>query len=154
MWRCWCLVALAAVPLVSQSSRPAHLYMLTSETSMPHLEENLRYAVTRTKRCMTRDDLASAFPVLQHPSLAGCKLREQSAHEETISYVLLCESTSGTTGTASWRLGERIIRGTLDVKLGGKNMTFSQRVTGTLIGDCPTSSPDSGASPRPALPEL
>lgn len=108
---------------------------------MPHLEENLRYAITRTKRCLAREDLVSAFPVLQHPSLAGCKLREQSADEETIAYVLLCESSSGTTGTATWQLGERVIRGTLEVKLGGKNMTFSNRVTGSLIGECPQPEP-------------
>src|SRR5690606_8973937 len=48
-----------------------------------------------------------------------------------------CENSIETTGTARWQLGERIIRGTLDVKLGGKNMTLYQRVTGTPVGDCP-----------------
>jgi hypothetical protein len=112
---------------------------------MPHLEENLRYAVTRTNQCLTRENLASAFPVLQHPSFAGCRLREQSQDEDTIAYLLLCESSSGTTGTAKWHLGDRLIRGTLDVKLGGKNMTFSQRVTGTPMGKCPAMA-DSGGN--------
>ena len=106
---------------------------------MPHLEENLRYAVTHTKRCLARSDLGSAFPILDHPSLTGCKLREHGHDEDTLSYVLVCESGAKTTGTATWRMGERVIRGTLDVKLGGKNMTFFQRVTGTLIGECPSS---------------
>jgi hypothetical protein len=34
-------------------------------------------------------------------------------------------------------VAEHVIRGKLDVQLGGKNMTFFQRVTGTVIGECP-----------------
>jgi hypothetical protein len=122
---------------MSGSVGPARLYEITTETGLPHLEENLRYAVERTERCLTRTDLGSVFPILQHPSLAGCKLQAQSQDEETLIYVLVCESSAATTGTATWRIGEHVIRGTLDVKLGGKNMTFFQRVTGTLLGECP-----------------
>lgn len=136
MWR-WCSMGiLAALPLISDPSGSARLYDLTVETSMPHLEENLRYAVSRTRQCLSREDLASAFPVLQQPSLAGCKLHEQTSEEGTVAYALMCENSSGTTGTATWQVGNRHLRGVLDVKLGGKNMTFSQRVTGTLIGAC------------------
>jgi hypothetical protein len=117
---------------------PARLYDVTVETGMPHLEENLRYAVTRSERCLTREDLASAFPILDHPSLEGCHLREQTAEEDTIVFDLVCERSAATTGKATWRIGEHVLRGTLDVKLGGKNMTFFQRVTATVIGDCPS----------------
>jgi hypothetical protein len=113
------------------------LYDVTTETSMPHLEENLRYTIERGQHCLGRDDFASAFPILHHPSLAGCKLREQSHDADTLSYQLVCERSTGTTGTAQWRLGEHSIHGTLNVKLGGKNMTFSQGITGRLIGACP-----------------
>jgi hypothetical protein len=116
---------------------PARLYDVTVETGMPHLEENLRYAITRTEQCLARQDLDSVFPVLQHSSLAGCKLREQSSDGDTLTYALVCNGSSGTTGTATWRIGEQVIHGTLEVKLGGKNMTFFQRVTGKLIGECP-----------------
>lgn len=115
---------------------PARLYDVTIETGMPHLEENLRYATTRSQRCLTRNDLASVFPILDHPSLAGCKLSEQSSADDGLVYRLVCESDTQTTGTATWHLGEHVIRGTLDVKLGGKNMTLFQRVTATAIGDC------------------
>lgn len=117
---------------------PARLYDVTVETGMPHLEENLRYAATRSERCLARKDLESAFPVLDHSSLAGCRLREQSSDEDTIVYTLVCEQSTGTTGKATWRIGEHVIRGTLDVKLGGKNMTLFQRVTAKVIGDCPS----------------
>ncbi|GFE82834.1 hypothetical protein GCM10011487_48340 [Steroidobacter agaridevorans] len=131
MWRICLLLALGT----SMTDAPLR-YDLTAETSMPHLEENLRYTIERSQRCLGRDDLASAFPVLHHPSLAGCQLREQSHDENTFSYQLVCHRASGTTGQATWHVEEHLIRGTLDVKLGGKNMTFSQRVTGRAMGQC------------------
>ena len=104
------------------------LYQLTIETSMPHLEENLRYAVTREERCLSRDELLQAFPILEHPSLKGCRLDEN---------VLVCEGKSQqTTGYAQWRFEEKRISGTLSVQLGGKNMTFTQRITAIPLGAC------------------
>lgn len=132
IWHICLLLTLSAAAVVSP-----RLYDITTETSMPNLEENLRYTIERSQRCLGRDDFATAFPVLHHPSLAGCKLREQSFDENTLSYRLVCDRSSGTTGTATWRLGEHSIRGTLNVKLGGKNMTFSQSITGRPVGQCP-----------------
>lgn len=115
---------------------PARLYEVVAETGMPHLEENLRYAVTRERRCLSDEDLSSAFPILTHESLAGCALQLDGRDVESISYRLMCEGGQGTTGNATWWLAERTLHGTLNVKLGGKNMTFFQRVTATVVGDC------------------
>ncbi len=38
-----------------------------------------------------------------------------------------CRPESGTTGEAHWQLDSSELRGTLHVRLGGKNMTFDQR---------------------------
>lgn len=103
---------------------------------MPHLEENLRYAITHEKRCLSHQELSSAFPILNHESLKGCKLDKESRHEDTVSYLLICENGHGTTGAARWYLGADQIRGTLDVKLGGKNMTFYQHITAKPLGEC------------------
>lgn len=119
---------------------PARLYEVVAETSMPHLEENLRYTMTREMRCLTSDDLASAFPILSHASLADCQLRQESRRDNSLSYRLVCDGGHGTSGNASWTVGEQSIHGTLNVKLGGKNMTFFQRITARLLGPCPSSS--------------
>ena len=103
---------------------------------MPNLEENLRYAITHEKRCLSQQELTSAFPILSHESLRGCKLDKESRHDDTVSYLLICEGGHGTTGTARWYLGAGQIRGTLDVKFGGKNMTFYQRITVKSLGEC------------------
>ena len=116
---------------------PAGLYEVITQTGMPHLEENLRYAVTREHRCLTGEELASAFPILKSVSLSDCKLRDESRHADVVSYSLVCGGGHGTTGSANWRVGEQLIEGTLSVKLGGKNMTFFQRVSAKPLGQCP-----------------
>jgi hypothetical protein len=129
--------AFGAASIPAAQTMPARLYEVITETGMPHLEENLRYAVTRENRCLAGEDLASAFPILKSASLADCKLQHESRHGDAISYILICAGGHGTTGNASWRVGEQLIVGTLSVKLGGKNMTFFQRVTAKAVGECP-----------------
>jgi hypothetical protein len=129
--------AFTAVSIPASQRSPARLYEVVTQTGMPHLDENLRYAVTREHRCLTDEELASAFPILKSASLADCKLRHEGRHGDAVSYLLVCDGGHGTTGSASWRVGEQSIVGTLNVKLGGKNMTFFQRVTAKPLGRCP-----------------
>jgi hypothetical protein len=141
----FCALSLISVfiagSMPASATMPARLYEVVTETAMPHLEENLRYAITRENRCLAGDDLASAFPVLKWASLADCKLRDESRHDDAISYLLVCDGGHGTTGSASWRVSEQLMVGTLNVKLGGKNMTFFQRMTAKLLGECPARPP-------------
>ncbi len=117
-------------------SMPMKLYEITTETGMPHLENNLRYADTREKRCLSQQDLATAFPILQHHSLQRGKLDNETHVADTLTYLLSCEAAHGKTGTAQWNLGKNQIAGRLDVRMGGKNMTFYQRVTARPVGEC------------------
>jgi hypothetical protein len=132
------LTALSLLCSLAKASEilPAGLYQMTTETGMPHLEANLGYATTHERRCLIHQELYSAFPVLEHVALKGCRLDHESRQDETVSYILSCEGPHGTTGTARWQLGPNQIVGTLNVKLGGKNMTFSQRVIATRLGEC------------------
>jgi hypothetical protein len=129
-WALMCPPAQAAEPM------PPRLYDVTTETMMPHLEENLRYATTRQNRCLSGHELSAAFPILSHASMQGCRLDEENRREETVSYVLVCDGGHGTTGSAQWRLDAHRMTGTLHVRLGGKNMTFYQRVTAIVLGEC------------------
>jgi hypothetical protein len=115
---------------------PRRLYDVTAETGMPHLEENLRHTITRERRCLAQNELWSAFPILRHQSLKGCRLTQERRQQDVLSYALVCEGGYGTMGSATWQLGGRQITGTLNVKLGGKNMTFYQRVTARPLAEC------------------
>jgi hypothetical protein len=121
---------------------PRQLYEITTETGMPHLEENLRYAITREKRCLSKNELWFAFPILHHAALKGCKLDPESRQENAFSYALVCEGGYGTTGSAMWEIRRNQIRGTLNVKLGGKNMTFYQRITAKPLAECASGARD------------
>jgi hypothetical protein len=118
------------------ATMPPQLYEIVTETAMPHLEENLRYATTREQRCLEQNVLWSAFPVLRYAALKDCRLDHESRREDTVSYELVCEGGHGTTGHATWQLGPTQSTGTLSVRLGGKNMTLSQRVTARALGAC------------------
>ncbi len=126
---------LACLAWGAESFSPG-LYDVTTETGMPHLEEGLRYAVTHEARCLAYQDFPTAFPVLKHPSLGGCRLGQEKREADRVTYVLACDGGHGTTGSAAWELGEDRITGTLHVKLGGKNMTFYQRLIATPRGKC------------------
>ncbi len=128
----------AAVWVHASEMFPERMYEVTTQTDMPHLEENLRYTITHEKRCLTHFPLTAAFPILSHPALQGCSLTDESRQGDTVSYALVCTGGHGTTGEAIWHIDEQGFRGTLRVKLGGKNMTFSQRVTALPLGACTT----------------
>lgn len=135
-WRIGLLVGLAATCVRASETGLVRRYDIVTETSMPHLEENLRYTKTRNQQCLTAEELTSAFSALTQTSLAGCALHHEGTEADTDSYRLVCDGSSGTTGMATWRRAERVSYGALNVKLGGKNMTFSQRITATDLGGC------------------
>lgn len=120
----------------AQDSRSASLYEITTEVGMPNLEEALRYTITHQNRCLTQNELHHLFPILDHPALAGCHLGAAVSRPDAVSFPLVCAGHHGTTGTARWRSREHRVTGTLEVKLGGKNMTFYQRVTAIPLGVC------------------
>lgn len=114
----------------------SRLYEVTTQTSMPHLDENLRYATVTEKRCIDRRDLSRQFWMLGDVSLQDCSLVKALESEHASTYALKCDGGHGTTGDAQWQLASDKLVGTLNVRLGGKNMTFYQRVVATPIGAC------------------
>lgn len=130
------LLALSSPCAVAADTAALRLYEITTETGMPHLEANLRYAVVQERRCMSRGDLSQAFWMLQDVSLQDCRLIKAMEEADEATYRLQCEGGHGTSGDARWRFEGDAIAGTLKVRLGGKNMTFFQRITGRPIGDC------------------
>ena len=128
---------LSVIPIVSAVQPMPRLYEVTTETGMPHLEENLRYATRIERRCMDPHELTTAFWMLGDVSLQDCRLVNLSEEPDGISlYELKCYGGHGTTGRAQWQFRPSTISGTLVVRLGGKNMTFYQRITAKPLGNC------------------
>ena len=129
-------VCLSAVAGAAGEAVAPGVYEITVQTVLPHLEENLRYATTRERRCLRDASLASVFPILQHASLDGCRLGQAIRDADTIRYLLVCENPQVATGVARLDTDASRIVGTLEVKMGGKNMTFTQRIEATRRSEC------------------
>ena len=131
---CACLStgACCAEPALS-----AGFYELASRMSMPHLDD-MRRIVTTEQRCLGADDLQALFPVLRQPALTGCKFDFPQPLTNGTRYVLVCASARVATGTADLTPTPTGVIGELAVKMGGKNMTFTQRVEARRIdAECP-----------------
>ena len=128
-----CMAAIGTAVAQSTALVPPGHYALTTETVLPHLEEALRYATTRTTRCLAGDSADSFFPLLQHQALTGCSL---SVAAEAGTFTLSCRNPEAATGVATFEHSHSSIRAVLELKMGGKNMTLSQRVMGSRLGDC------------------
>jgi hypothetical protein len=116
---------LCSIAWASSLALESGAYDITASTEMPHLEENLRYATVRERRCVREP--GSLFPILQHPSLEGCRLA---------GALLVCTSPDVATGSVRLDEAPGRLRAVLEIKMGGKNMTFAQRVEAVRLGEC------------------
>jgi hypothetical protein len=123
-------------PWTSSEAVQPGVYEIKAETLMPHLEDNLRYARTTERRCIGNDHVASFFSILRHRSLHGCRLAAGERRGDATYYPLVCDGTNGTTGTAQLQSNADRVAGVLAIQMGGKNMTFSQRIAAKRISDC------------------
>jgi hypothetical protein len=113
---------------------PPGRWTLTTQTLLPHLEEALRYATTRDERCLDAPAADALFPVLRHEALAGCTL---VATGEANVFALRCRNAQAASGRATVDVAQAALTAVLELKMGGKNMTLAQRVTGTRVSHCP-----------------
>jgi Protein of unknown function (DUF3617) len=112
-------------------------YDVVAQTILPNLEESLRYATTRSQRCLGQESATTLFPILLHPAFAGCGLVRQNGKRDEATFTLQCTNPEAATGSALVLVDAQRFDGTLDLKMGGKNMTLSQRISGARKGDCP-----------------
>lgn len=111
-------------------------YDVTAETVLPHLEEALRYATTHTRECLCEPDATRLFPLLLQPAFAGCHLAPAASVGDKLHFVLRCVNPEAATGSAVFIVSHYKLSAILELKMGGKNMTLSQKLTGTRVGSC------------------
>jgi hypothetical protein len=111
------------------------VYMIVSETVMPHLEE-MRRNKSHERGCLRDGEPEAVFPVLRQPAFKGCMLMDERRENGRRSYGLQCETDYVATGSAQLDVTPERIVATLRVQMGGKNMTFTQRVEAVRHGPC------------------
>jgi hypothetical protein len=130
------VVGVCASALASMISVEPGLYELTAETVLPHLEENLRYATTHSRQCLGTQEASALFPILRHEAFAGCTLVHASSSETEAHFSLRCDNPQAATGAAEFALQSGGFQAVLYLKMGGKNMTLSQRLSAPRLGAC------------------
>lgn len=107
-------------------------YLIEAQTVMPHLEE-MRRTRSRSEVCGDGHRIATLFPVFTQPALRGCDLEAEGGARLR----LRCADDRVATGSGHLGRGtDGRLRGALDIRMGGKNMTFSHYVTAVRTGDC------------------
>lgn len=137
----WLAALLAAASLPGHAQAPVAVppgeYDVTTQTVLPHLEEALRYATTQARQCLRAPDATGVFPLLQHQAFAGCKLVGDPQASDGLHFVLHCTNREAASGSAVFAVDGSAISAVLEIKMGGKNMTLSQRLQGRRVGACP-----------------
>jgi len=129
------ITALASAAESPTFEVPAGNYTVTAQMIMPHLDEMRRISTTE-QRCIIDQGPIGLFPVMDQPALRGCNLGFGRFDGTAVTYLLVCQTARVATGTATLHETPSGIAGTVDVKMGGKNMTFSQRIAAVHKGDC------------------
>ncbi len=119
------------------------VYVVNTQILMPHLEENLRYANNTLEISARQFDPNRFFPILKHQSLTGCTLKQSAQALDTLTYLLICSGTNQTQGNASITVTGANLKGILNIRMGGKNMTFSQRMSASPKAGTATNPPPS-----------
>jgi hypothetical protein len=131
---------LAAVSWAGHAAAPVAIpsgeYDLTTETVLPHLEEALRYATTRGKQCLRGSDAGALFPLLRHQAFTGCALVPDANAADGLHFTLWCANREAASGSAVFDVAAAQVSAVLNLKMGGKNMTLSQRLHGPRVGPC------------------
>jgi len=112
------------------------IYTVKTEILMPHLRENLRYTNTQTTQCLGQQDALSIFPILSEASFLGCALVQSRKNAKKMEFNLVCSNPTAASGSAQFVIDKAFFRAILNVKMGGKNMKFTQQVSGQRTGAC------------------
>ena len=103
---------------------------------LPHLEEALRYATTRARQCLRAPEASALFPLLRHPAFSGCGLVPDAQADDGLHFTLRCMNPQAASGSAVFAVEGNRVSAVLALKMGGKNMTLSQRLHGPRVGPC------------------
>ena len=127
------LLVISAICL-SEELAPG-LYQLETQTIMPHLEE-MRHKKQFSTTCIGDAQIKKLFPIMRQPGLKDCYFQRHAEEKDATFFLLRCDGLNGAEGRAKIKTGAGRIKASLDAKLGGKNMTFTQTTIAEKLGAC------------------
>lgn len=101
---------------------------------LPHVED---MGTKRTaKVCITESPVHGIGVLSENNPLARCPTLNVKQAGNELMFDLVCEGHNQAIAHAKFRLWPDRFDGTFDIKMGGKNMTMTERQTGRRIGSC------------------
>jgi hypothetical protein len=113
------------------------LYRVEVRVALPHIQDVA--APMLLTRCVTPPDLRSgrAFLVLSDNPLKNCALLDYQTTADTATYRIACPGPNMGSAVGVFDFNGAAYRGSIEMNMGGKNMTMSETQVGRRIGDCP-----------------
>ncbi|MBA2125586.1 hypothetical protein DLM45_05020 [Hyphomicrobium methylovorum] len=109
-------------------------YEVQMRLELPHVED---MGVQKTaKVCITGGDTHGIVVLSENNPLARCPASNVKLLDQTLSFDLVCEGHNQAVAWAKFQLWPDRFSGVFDMKMGGKNMTMSERQTGKRVGVC------------------
>ncbi|WP_334146707.1 DUF3617 domain-containing protein [Hyphomicrobium sp.] len=131
------LLALIAVPGPTRAGdtvlEPGE-YEVEMRLELPHLED--MGAQRTAKVCITNGGTHGIVVLSENNPLARCPSSNVTQSGDELSFDLICEGHNQAVAWAKFQLWPNRFVGAFDMKMGGKNMTMTERQTGRRIGTC------------------
>jgi hypothetical protein len=101
---------------------------------LPHLED--MGAAKTTAVCLTAEPPYGLVVLSDNNPLARCPISNIRQTGDTLTFDIICEGENQGVGSAIFTLGRNHFTGAITMKMGGKNMTMTERQTGRRVGEC------------------
>ncbi len=138
----------SAALAADQATLAAGEYEVTVRLALPNVEDT---RVSKTVRnCITANGSGSrGLGVLgDNNPLSACPVRNVRGQQKELRFDIVCPGSNAAIGMARFTLAPTGFEGSIDIKMGGKNMTMSERQVGRRIGDC---TPANHPTPTPGI---
>lgn len=131
------LLALFVAPTVASAGNaglePGE-YEVEMHLELPHVKD---MAVQRTaKVCITNSGSHGIVVLSENNPLAHCPVSNVKQSDDELTFDLVCEGHNQAVAWAKFRIWPDRFAGAFDMKMGGKNMTMTERQAGRRIGPC------------------
>jgi hypothetical protein len=109
-------------------------YEVQMRLELPHLEDQA--ATKTTSVCVTAEPSHGLVVLSDNNPLAKCPIKNIRQTGEVLAFDIICEGENQGVASAIFNLGGDRFSGAITMKMGGKNMTMTERQTGKLTGPC------------------
>ncbi len=113
-------------------------YEVDVRLELPHVEN--AGAGKTAVLCVSGPDGTHGLKVLSDNNpLASCPASDVQESDDALRFRIVCPGGNAATASAVYRTSANAFAGVITMKMGGKNMTMTERQQGRRVGDCPAS---------------